>query len=64
MKVACNFCLDTATGTLDQLIDREWARAVIYAPVRTTLTACPLHHEELRDKMMAVLGPKFKKAVE
>ncbi|MFH0903751.1 MAG: hypothetical protein V1854_01000 [Methanobacteriota archaeon] len=44
----------------DELIDKGWMRAVIYAPVRTTITACPLHHDDLKAKMVEVLGPKWK----
>lgn len=60
MKATCDFCFATANGTRDELMDKGWARAVIYAPVRVTLTACPLHHEELKTKMIEVLGPKWK----
>ncbi len=60
MKAKCDFCPATAYGTRDVLIDKGWARAVIFAPVRTTLTACPLHHEDLKNKMVESLGPKWK----
>jgi len=60
MKANCNFCPATAYGTRDKLIDKLWARAVISAPVRMTITACPLHHEELKKKMIESLGPKWK----
>lgn len=60
MKINCNYCSAAATGTRDILIDRGWARVVIFAPVRTTLTACPLHHEELKVNMIGVLGHKWK----
>ena len=60
MKAKCDFCEATTHGTRDELIDKGWARAVIYAPVRITITACPLHHEELKTKMVGVLGPKWK----
>ncbi len=60
MKAKCDFCEATAYGTRDELIDKRWARAVIYAPTRITVTACPLHHEELKAKMVEVLGPKWK----
>jgi len=32
MKAKCNFCPATAYGTRDELIDKQWARAVIFAP--------------------------------
>ena len=60
MRAKCDFCPAMAIGTRDELIDRGWARAVISAPVRITITACPLHHEELKAKMIEVLGPKWK----
>ena len=60
MKVKCDFCPDTTHGTRDELIDKGWARAVICAPVRITITACPQHHEELKAKMIQALGLKWK----
>jgi len=60
VRAKCNFCPATAYGTRDELINKLWARAVISAPVRMTITACPLHHEELKAKMIEVLGPKWK----
>ena len=60
VRAKCDFCPATAYGTRDELIDKLWARAVISAPVRMTITACPLHHEELKAKMIEVLGPKWK----
>jgi hypothetical protein len=60
MKINCNYCSAAATGTRDILMDSGWARVVIFAPVRRTITACPLHHEELKVNMVEVLGPKWK----
>lgn len=60
MKVKCDFCSATAYGTRDELMDVGWARAVIFAPGRITVTACFRHHEELKVKMVEVLGPKWK----
>lgn len=60
MKINCNFCSAAATGKQAVLMDMGWARAVIYAPVRITLTACPLHHEDLKVNMIKVLGLKWK----
>jgi hypothetical protein len=45
-------------------MDKGWARVVISAPVRITITACHLHHEELKVKMIATLGPKWKNDLE
>jgi hypothetical protein len=64
MKINCSFCSATATGTKDSLMDKGWARVVISAPVRITITACHLHHEELKVKMIATLGPKWKNDLE
>lgn len=60
MKAKCDFCPAIAYGSRDELIYKEWARAVIFAPKRMTITACPLHHEELKKKMIESLGPKWK----
>lgn len=59
MKALCDFCPATTYGSRDELIDKGWARAVISAPKRMTITACPLHREELKKKMVEVLGPKW-----
>ena len=60
MKAKCDFCNIEAHGTRDELTNKGWARAVICAPVRITITACPQHHEELKAKIVGTLGPKWK----
>ncbi len=63
MKVTCNFCDITATGTKDELMDKGWARAVIYAPVRKTITTCQNHYKEFNEMVMGTLksGQRDKK---
>jgi hypothetical protein len=60
MNVKCNFCEATAKGTQAELMDKGWSRAVVFAPVRTTITACPLHKEEAAKKLIEVLPGRFK----
>lgn len=40
MKIKCDFCDATSYGTRDELQETGWMRAVFYAPVRKTITAC------------------------
>jgi hypothetical protein len=47
LKVECNTCGRTARGTIDELIDLGWSRAMVSAPFRRTFTACRLHGGEL-----------------
>lgn len=61
MKVKCDFCEETANGTQAELMDKGWTRAVIFAPVRKTITACPLHQKEAAKKLGEVLPGRFKK---
>lgn len=56
MRVKCNFCNKTASGTIDTLIDREWQRAIVYKPVRKTITCCPEHSEEGKAEILRFLG--------
>ncbi|MCK5217110.1 MAG: hypothetical protein KAJ93_04950 [Methanosarcinales archaeon] len=55
MKIKCDFCDHTASGTKDQLIDMGWNRTVISAPVRKTITACRFHTDEFQDEIMKVI---------
>jgi hypothetical protein len=56
MKVKCNFCSKTASGTIDSLIDQGWQRAIIYKPIRKTITCCPEHFEEGKIEIMKTLA--------
>lgn len=47
MKVVCDTCGRTARGTLDELIDLGWSRAMVGAPFRRTFTACWHHQGDL-----------------
>jgi hypothetical protein len=60
MIINCNFCRANAKGTQAELQDKGWSRIVIFTPVRKTITACPLHHEEAGNKMLEVLPGRFK----
>ena len=62
-KKQCSFCSATATGTMDKLIDLGWVWCAISAPVRLTVTACPLHHKELNAKIVEAAGLKRKRVV-
>jgi len=65
VKVVCDTCGRTANGTVDELIDLGWSRAIIRAPFKRTFTAC-WHHSgnlvvdllsafaEVRDRRRAV----------
>lgn len=61
MNVKCDFCVATATGTRDELADKGWARAIIFTPVRMTITACRDHQKEAAQKLVDVLPKRFKK---
>ncbi|MDD3813273.1 MAG: hypothetical protein PHZ02_01395 [Desulfocapsaceae bacterium] len=60
MKVKCEFCEAIANGTQAELMDMGWSRVIIYAPVRKTITACPIHQEEAAGKMTEILPGRFK----
>ena len=55
MKISCDFCDVTATGTRDELQMAGWTRAVFSAPTRITMSACPEHTKELIIRFNAVL---------
>ena len=55
MKVNCDFCEAIANGSKDELIHKGWTRAIISKPIKTTITACPLHGKELRVKILKEL---------
>jgi hypothetical protein len=57
----CAFCNATAKGSADSLIDDGWAWAVVYAPTRKTLTACPKHHKEMDAALIEAIGKGQKK---
>lgn len=46
MKIYCDFCDSYDTGLKDALMLRGWSRAVFYAPIRKTITACKNHNVE------------------
>jgi hypothetical protein len=58
MKVVCNYCFASENGTVSQLIDKGWARAVIRTPVRKTITACSQHHTELNEELKKIMENK------
>lgn len=64
MRADCNFCDAIENGTVDQLIDKGWMRAVISAPVRKTITACPEHSTEFNAEVLKVLPENFRKKQE
>ena len=51
MRVKCSFCDKVSYGSKDELIERGWNRAVLYAPRRMTITACPEHKERFIQKI-------------
>lgn len=61
MKVTCNFCDAGENGSVDQLIDKGWRRAVISAPVHMTITACPEHSTKFNAEVLRMLPGRFSK---
>jgi hypothetical protein len=59
MNIKCSFCEATAKGSRDELQDKGWARAIIYAPVRKTVTACPAHQAEIAEEVEKYIGKKY-----
>ena len=43
MKIVCDTCGRTGSGTRDSLIDKGWRKVVITSPLRKTFTGCPDH---------------------
>ena len=40
MKVKCDFCEKSATGNIDELMEKGWNRAIFRSPIRKTITSC------------------------
>lgn len=51
-ELKCDYCEATAKGTRDELTERGWARVEILDKERKTITACPEHQKEIKDKMV------------
>ena len=47
MKLQCDHCPRTASGTEIELLDAGWARITLSAPLHRTFTACPDHGKEM-----------------
>lgn len=51
MRIKCDFCDTTATGSRDSLQIAGWVRAIFSAPDRITVSACPEHHREWSERV-------------
>ncbi len=60
MRIECDFCTATGHGTQAQLQDAGWMRAVFYAPIRKTITACPDDYAKF-NKVVAEIFERGKK---
>jgi hypothetical protein len=56
VNVTCDYCDRTARGTLDELIEFGWSRAIFSAPFRRTFTACSHHQGDLVVDMLTAFA--------
>lgn len=55
MKIKCDICPAVSHGTMIELTDQGWVRAVIIQPIHYTLTRCPEHAGTINDAIVKVL---------
>lgn len=63
MKIKCDFCEVSATGTVDQFIDEGWSRVIFFAPLRKTITACKDHIEEFNRAIILTLPERVRRSL-
>ena len=61
MKLSCDHCSRTATGSLTDLLDAGWARITIDTPIRMTFTACPDHTHEMTVAALAAIDAEHQR---
>jgi hypothetical protein len=54
MKIRCSFCSAVDRGTQPELQDRGWSKAIIFAPVRKTIAACPKHYNDYNNEVVRI----------
>ena len=55
MKVSCDICGRTATGSKGDLMDAGWNRVVVSSPIKKTFTGCPDHALRITKEAVAAI---------